>query len=161
MKPFKNNLPLVSILWSVWDRLFLCKQVQALGQHELCIHRWWVLGFELLGGLNKKSALHSFLHTIVELRHFISRILSLFSLHIITYQGYLMSKCCWGIRADFTNVKSHIFLGYKIQGKRGALVVNIFQVNSLIHRQLVSSSGQIHRILPIFIGLFPCNSHGT
>ena len=72
MKSFENNIPLVSILWSVWDRLFLCKQVQALGQHELCIHRWWVLGFELLGGLNKKSALHSFLRTIVELRHFIS-----------------------------------------------------------------------------------------
>ena len=66
MKSFKNNLPLVSILWSVWDRLFLCKQVQALGQHELCIHRWSVLRFELLGGLNKKRALHSVLHTTVE-----------------------------------------------------------------------------------------------
>ena len=124
MKPFKNNLPLVSILWSVWDRLFLCKQVQALGQHELCIHRWWVLGFELLGGLNKKSALHSFLRTIVELRNFI--IISIFSMNNITYKRYLMSKCGWGIRADFTNVKSHIFLGYKIQGERGALVINVF-----------------------------------
>ena len=123
MASLKKNLPLVSILWLVWDRLFLCKQVLALGQHELCIHRWSVLRFELLGGLNKKRALQTFLHTIVEL---VSSIISSFSMNTITYKGYLMSKCCWGIRADFTNVESNIFLGNKIQSKRGALVVNVF-----------------------------------